>query len=158
MKVRRKKGAIVLPQTGFAGQAVALLQRHRLRITAPRLQVVRVLAKAETPLTPYGVHQEIVASGGKTDVVSVYRALDTLTGLGLVHHVGVVNGYVACRLEETHGDQAEHVVCSKCGKVRELTIPDEVLEATRRQLAELGLEAIETRLEILADCGDCGQA
>lgn len=155
MRVRRQKGAIVVSQSGFEAYAVGRLKQDGFRITLPRVQVVRSLSLAEKPLSAYGIHQEIIASGGRVDVVSVYRILETLSQLGLVHHIGIVDGYMACRLDETHEEEAEHVVCAECGRVAELTMPDGVLKATNGQLIALGYRPRQTRVEILAVCPEC---
>lgn len=106
-------------------------------------------------MTAYGIHQEIVASGAKVDVVSVYRILETLSKLGLVHHIGIVDGFMACRMEDAHQEEAEHVVCETCGRVTELVMPPIVITETNEQLKQLGFEVRQTRVEILAVCPDC---
>lgn len=155
MRVRRKQGSIVVAQTGFESVAIAAMRRAGLRLTAPRVQVARALDQSERPLSAYGIHQEIIACGGKVDVVTVYRILQTMNELGLVHHIGIVDGYMACRLAETHTEESEHVVCASCGKVTELTVPEPVISSTREQIAVLGYRQQQTRVEILAVCPDC---
>jgi len=110
---------------------------------------------AEKPLSAYGIHQEIVASGAKVDVVSVYRTLETLSKMSLVHHIGIVDGYMACRFDDTHEEEAQHVVCTECGKVTELELPPAVTDMTNRQLKDLGYVPRQTRVEILAVCPSC---
>lgn len=156
MRVRRQKGAIVVSQSGFEAYAVERLKQSGFRITLPRVQVVRALALAERPLSAYGIHQEIIASAGRVDVVSVYRILETLSRLGLIHHIGIVDGFMACRFDDTHEEEAEHVVCSECGKVTELPMPESVMNATHGQLVALGYRPKQTRVEILAVCPECG--
>ncbi|MBS1724870.1 MAG: transcriptional repressor [Armatimonadetes bacterium] len=155
MRVRKRKGAIQIAASGYEASAVETLRQRGFRITMPRVQVLRVLSLADRPLNPYAIHQEIVASGGRTDAASVYRILDTLSNLRLVHRVGIVDGYMACRLEEAHGEETEHVVCSVCGKVTELPLPDDIASLTSEQLADLGYRQVQTKVEILAVCPDC---
>ena len=121
----------------------------------PRIQVVRTLAAARTPLSAYGIHDEILASGGRIDVVSVYRILDTLSSLGLIHHIGIVDGYKACSLGETHHDDSEHIVCESCGSIVEVEVPGSTREATYGQLQGLGFVPKNIKLEILAICASC---
>ncbi|MCW5937193.1 MAG: transcriptional repressor [Fimbriimonadaceae bacterium] len=135
--------------------AIDRLKYHGFRITMPRIQVIRTLARVERPLSAYGIHEEIVTNGGRIDVVSVYRILATLVEVGLVHHIGIVDGYIACRFEEEHPSQSQHVVCRVCGKVVELPLPSLISEETDKQLADIGFTNGITRVEILADCPDC---
>lgn len=144
-----------MAQTGFEAFAVERMKQAGHRVTVPRVRVIRTLSQAQRPKTAYGIHQEIVASGGKVDVVSVYRILQTLSDLGLVHHIGIVDGYMACRLQDSHEEECEHVVCSECGKVTELTMPESILDTTHQQLHGLGFAPKQTRIEILAVCPEC---
>ena len=155
MRVRRKRGTIQVAQTGFESEALAILKQKGFRVTLPRVQVLRILALSHKPMTAYAIHQEIAAMGSSVDVVTVYRILDTLKSLHLVHHVGLTDGYVACRLEDTHESDSELIVCSDCGKVTELEIPQEILLRSNDQLAALGFEPKLTKLEILAKCPSC---
>lgn len=155
MRVRRSKGNIVISQTGFEADAIREMKQSGLRITLPRVQVVRILTLADRPLSAYQIHQEIVANGAKVDVVSVYRILETLLKLNLIHHIGLTNGYMACRLEDAHESEAEHIVCSECGKVTELQMPATILQETMSQLVNLGYSLIQARLEVLATCRTC---
>ena len=48
----------------------------------------------------------------------VYRALDFLMGLGLVHKVEALNAFVGCTHSHDEGG-AELFICSDCGTVEE---------------------------------------
>ena len=136
----------------FEERSLALLKREGFRITMPRVQVIRTLAKSNTAMTAYGIHDQIVSEGGRIDVVSVYRILETLTKIGLVHHichVGVVDGYLACRLGGEHLSQSQHLYCSKCGIVREVEAPTEAIRSIRRQLRDLQFEPTSIKIEII---------
>lgn len=155
MRIRRQNGAIVVSPVGFEAQAVERMKHAGHRVTIPRIRVIRTLSLSEIPMSAYRIHQEIIATGGKVDVVSVYRILQTLSELGLIHHIGIVDGYMACRLDEHHEEESEHVVCTECGKVTELTLPEIILSTTMSQLALLGFTAKQTRVEILGTCPNC---
>ncbi|HRI43322.1 MAG TPA: transcriptional repressor [Fimbriimonadaceae bacterium] len=138
--------------TEFEERSLALLKREGFRITMPRVQVIRTLAQSHTPLTAYGIHEQIVSTGGRIDVVSVYRILETLTRIGLVHHIchiGLVDGYLACQLGSEHLSESQHLYCTKCEAVREVETPAEVLRAIRRQLKDLAFEPTSIKIEII---------
>jgi Fe2+ or Zn2+ uptake regulation protein len=131
------------------------MRQAGFRVTLPRQWVVWALARADRALTPYRLRDEVLASGGSLDVATVYRVLANLAGLGLVHHVGVVDGYLPCGLEDAHQDGSEHVVCRSCGRVVELEIPPDVVEATQGQVKALGYSETHVKLEVLALCPEC---
>lgn len=136
----------------FEERSLALLKREGFRITMPRVQVIRTLARSNTALTAYGIHEQIVTGGGRIDVVSVYRILETLTRIGLVHHIchiGVVDGYLACRLGSEHLSQSQHLYCTRTDTAREVETPAEALRAIRRQLRDLNFEPTSIKIEII---------
>ena len=87
----------------FERHALDYLREVGLRITTPRIAVIRALSRSDAALNAYEVHAAILASGRKVDVVSVYRILALLRDIGLVHQLALVDGYAACRY---HGCEA----------------------------------------------------
>ncbi len=124
------------------------LRNAGYRITMPRVQVIRALADTSRALSAYAIHEKIISGGGKIDVVSVYRILSTLQEVGLIHHIGVVDGYFPCRMEECSGRRSEVLVDEQTGDVLELKLPALVSEAIDKQVAELGFEASTIKVEI----------
>src|SRR5438034_8285929 len=91
------------------------LRNAGYRITMPRVQVIRALGDSTRALSAYAIHEKIIKSGGKIDVVSVYRILSTLQEVGLIHHIGIVDGYFPCRMTDCHGKRSEVVVDDSSG-------------------------------------------
>ncbi len=120
------------------------------RITMPRVQVIRALADTHKALSAYAIHEKIISGGGKIDVVSVYRILSTLQEVGLIHHIGVVDGYFPCRVENCHGKRSEVLVNEDTGEVTELRIPQEVVSAIEEQARQQGFDATSIKVEITA--------
>jgi Fe2+ or Zn2+ uptake regulation protein len=118
------------------------------RITMPRVQVIRALADTKTALSAYAIHEKIISGGGKIDVVSVYRILSTLQEVGLIHHIGVVDGYFPCRMEDCHGKRSEVMVCDETGYVQELRLPKAVVDAIEEQAREVGFETSTIKVEV----------
>jgi Fe2+ or Zn2+ uptake regulation protein len=136
----------------YEQRAIETLRGRGFRITMPRLQVVRILAESETPVTAQSVHERIIGRGDRIDLVSVYRILSTLAELHLVHHIGVVDGYVACQMHEGHGNWSKHFVCSKCGKVQELSVSSATHDLLTSNLSSLNLIPQVVKIEILGTC------
>ncbi|MBI5708557.1 MAG: transcriptional repressor [Armatimonadetes bacterium] len=138
----------------FEARAVAQLRQAGLRVTAPRVQVIRALSRTNGALTAYEIHAQIVAAGERVDVVTVYRVLQALMEAGLVHRLGVVDGYYACRAEG-HQGSCEHLVCRECGCVEELPLIALVSKALPAQAAEAGFTCETLRVEVLGVCSHC---
>jgi Fe2+ or Zn2+ uptake regulation protein len=118
------------------------------RITMPRVQVIRALADTKKALSAYAIHEKIISGGGKIDVVSVYRILSTLQEVGLIHHIGVVDGYFPCRMADCHGKRSEVMVDDQTGDVMELRLPQSMVDAIEEQAQKNGFEATQIKVEI----------
>lgn len=135
--------------------ALRQLRSAGFRITMPRVQVIRALGNSHRALSAYEIHDAIISSGGKIDVVSVYRILATMLESGLIHHIGVVDGYLPCRLEDAHTEDLEHMVCEECGCVLELSLPPSLIKATTEQADRAGFTVTAIRLEAVGRCSHC---
>ena len=124
----------------------------------PRVQVVRALADTNKALSAYAIHEKIINSGGKIDVVSVYRILGTLEEVGLIHHIGIVDGYFPCRMDDAHAQDSAHFVCQKCGCVTEVSVPASMIDATHEQAQEVNFLPTEIKLEVFGLCDACQNA
>lgn len=132
----------------YEEHALRELRAAGYRITMPRVQVIRALADTNKALSAYAIHEKIISGGGKIDVVSVYRILSTLQEVGLIHHIGVVDGYFPCRMGDGHGKRSEVVVDENSGDVMELRLPAEVVDLIERQAREVGFEISTVKIEI----------
>ncbi len=124
------------------------LRNAGYRITMPRVQVIRALGDTKKALSAYAIHEKIIGGGGKIDVVSVYRILSTLQEVGLIHHIGVVDGYFPCRIENCQAKRSEVVVFENTGEVVELRVPEALLDAIEQQAREAGFETASVKNEI----------
>lgn len=151
------KGGSASGGSSFEQLAEERLKDRGLRITAARVSVIKALAAAETPLSPHGIYEAVKQKGGTLDLVSVYRVLSALTDLGLVHHIGVVDGYTACTYGKQHDKETQHVVCDSCGHVWELPLAEGVYDATKSLLKRKGIRAMTIKIEITATCQTCSK-
>lgn len=145
--------AAVSPQEANAFEELSIqrLRQKGYRITMPRVQVIRVLAQANTALSAYAIHERIVAMSGRIDVVSVYRILATLLDAELIHHVGIVDGYLACRLEREHPNHTEHIVDRTTKVVKEVELPADAISSLEQQLAEHNFVPTRIKVEVEGD-------
>ncbi len=99
--------------------ARAILKAAGLRVTAPRIAVLRTLAESDRPLS----HSEVLCELGDSDwdPATVYRNLVKLRDVGLAPVVSRAEGidrYVYVDSEtEGDGHRHPHFVCDDCGRV-----------------------------------------
>lgn len=134
----------------YEEHALKELRAAGFRITMPRVQVIRALADTTKALSAYAIHEKIISGGGKIDVVSVYRILSTLQEVGLIHHIGVVDGYFPCRISNCGGKKSEVVVFEETGDVMELRLPQSLVDALEEQAQKSGFDPTSVKVEIMA--------
>lgn len=101
----------------------------------------------------YDLQEDMQARHGRVAPTTIYRALDFLIEMHLVHRVDSLNTFVICNAS---GD--EHhillIVCVSCQEVTELQ-DETAYRAMSRHLAATGLEFQETSIEIKGVCKSC---
>ncbi|WP_438470856.1 Fur family transcriptional regulator [Streptomyces asiaticus] len=95
------------------------LRTRGARCTAARLSVLQVLAEDGGHLGAVQIHRRISEAGGHLDVSTVYRTLERLADLGLVHQLaGMGQASYGLAVEPHH-----HAVCTGCGAVDQIPVP-----------------------------------
>lgn len=108
--------------TQFA-QDLALSKGKKL--TAQRLQVLKILLRDHKALGAYDILEKMrdlqVEGQSMPQPPTVYRALDFLLDLGLIHKVESQNSFYACMVDKTDGEHhmAQAFICDICGYVEE---------------------------------------
>lgn len=103
-------------QESFQQVCIRTLREDGARITNARVAVIEALAESSKPLTPKDLLQEVLARSPDTpvDLVSVYRTLDKLSGLALVHEMGSSGGFLPCRHSACGHDLHIILRCTRC--------------------------------------------
>jgi Fur family ferric uptake transcriptional regulator len=110
------------------------LEREGFRSGAARTRVVAALARRDCCATAQEIADELRADDARVGIASVYRALEVLDRLGLVHRLDVGDG--TARYEAAHpgGEHHHHVVCNQCGRVAQFA--DDGLEQAIATLSQ----------------------
>ena len=91
-------------------------------LTNKQALVMNLLGKTKGPLSAYAILDQLHDSGFRGPV-QVYRALEKLMELGLVHRLESLNAFVACQ-QRTCDHQSKKTIiftiCEICGSVQEL--------------------------------------
>jgi Fur family transcriptional regulator, ferric uptake regulator len=97
--------------------ALRALREAGFKPGGARTAVIEVLETQECCLAPAEIHERVRAQRPGVGIASVYRALDTLTELGLVHRLELGGGSAQYEPAAPGGDHHHHLVCGDCGKV-----------------------------------------
>lgn len=125
------------------------------RLTSARRTVLQRLLESGQPTKAYDLMADFGADGEAAKPPTVYRALEFLARVGLIHRIESLNAYVACRLgEERHA--AGFLICDCCGATRE--IEPLAADAMRGAAAASGYVLTAVTVEAHGLCGDCATA
>lgn len=145
-------------RTDFAGLAHEVAGRLAAvgqRLTGTRRAIVEALAHAEKPLSI----PEILSSGSGLAQSSVYRNLAVLERAGAVTRVVTTDEWARFELSEALTGHHHHLVCSRCGAVDDVRIPDDVEQELDHALGVLaeraGFQLQHHRLDLVGVCGKC---
>ena len=129
-------------------------------LTKNQSLVFHALEGAEKPLGAYDLLDALRAAGFRSPL-QVYRALDKLVDLGLVHRLESLNAFVACahcdgKPADRH-ESAAFTICSACGKVCEVN--DKGLTRQLMQIAaDAGFLLERSTVELRGMCAECQAA
>lgn len=145
-----------LPEpAGLAHEVAARLATVSQRLTPTRRAIVEALAAADRPLSI----PEILSSGAGLAQSSVYRNLAVLERAGAVSRVVTTDEWARFELSEVLTGHHHHLVCSKCGAVDDVRVPDDVEADLDRALDVLarreGFDLLHHRLDLVGVCRQC---
>jgi Fur family ferric uptake transcriptional regulator len=118
--------------------------------------ILENLEKARRFKSAQELHAELLASGNKVGLATVYRQLQALSQAGLVDSLRTEQGqtmYRRCVLPDHH----HHLICTGCGTTLEFS--DAGIERSASTLASArGFRAVSHKLEIFGICPTCSRA
>ncbi|HEV2531191.1 Fur family transcriptional regulator [Phenylobacterium sp.] len=147
------------PHPGLKGAALtASLRAAELRclrneeqLTKPRKRVLQLLLQSDAPMKGYDLIAAFATDGKPTGPPTVYRALEFLGRMGLVHRLESLNAFVACRLEDAE-HRAAFLICDCCGTTKEF---EPSLAAAGDAAKQLGYTLHSITIEAHGRCAAC---
>lgn len=125
------------------------------RYTSKRRALVDVLAHSGRPLTI----PDIVEAADELPQSSVYRNLAVLEEAAAVRRITGGGDFALYELSEDITEHHHHLVCSGCGVVADVTLPqaleDAISGAEKRIGAETGYDIEHHSLDFVGLCPDC---
>jgi len=125
---------------------------NKRKLSRNQGQVLSCLRKAKAPLSAYAILDKVRVAGISYPP-TVYRALNDLIQLGMVHRLESRAAFVACDHGSCNG-KAAFAICRECGKVVEISLSHkderELLALTPKDIA-----AEQITLEIAGLCASC---
>jgi Fur family transcriptional regulator, zinc uptake regulator len=134
-------------------QAEALCRDRGGRLTQQRRTVLSKLLAAGRPVTAYELVELVRPVDAAITPASVYRSLDFLVEIGLVHRLDTTRSFVACDHPD-HPHAAQFLICRECGTVVE-TDDGRIARATGDLGERHGFTVDHRTVELTGLCGSC---
>ena len=136
--------------------------QHNQRYSSKRRAIVSMLEISDRPLTILEILQRSKSlKGTKNEIAqsSLYRNLVVLEEVGAVQRVVSTDDNGRYELNEEILGHHHHMLCSKCGDVRDVTVPAQLEEELDNALTQLakrsGFKLDQHRLDLIGRCKKC---
>ena len=120
------------------------------RLTKTRKQILEMLWQSHQPRKAYDLLSELTRLDPTAKPPTVYRALDFLLELGLVHKVESLNAFIGCAGRHAH----QYLVCQKCHDVKDIG-DDGLTNLVQAKAAQKGFQVTTAVIEIKGLCANC---
>lgn len=133
-------------------------EQHSSKLTPIRKQVLSLLLDAEKALSAYeliDIFEEKYRE--KIAPMSIYRTLDHLEKVHLVHKINVANKFVACayiNCQKNH-DITKLLFCQQCQQVQEIPIDHTVEQCITNEVTKFGYQLCSHQIELTCICSKC---
>lgn len=127
-----------------------LFRDRGLKVTPQRQCIFRALHGSGMHPTAETVHARVVEEMPTVSLRTVYQTLKELVDMGEIHQLDLGTG--SSRFDPNVGAH-HHLVCSRCGKVRDLEVAFPAVEVPAG--ADLGYEISAVEIVFRGRCPDC---
>ena len=139
----------MIVQIKEANDSSDLLVRVGLRPTKQRVQVLAMLAAVAHPLAAKDIYHRLVTAGADASLATIYRVLCEFKNRGLLDQIRVPGG--TDRYHIASGS-AGLIVCSRCGKIEELSDSPEVSRLRKSVSSSSAFAKPDQNLTIYVEC------
>jgi Fur family zinc uptake transcriptional regulator len=138
-------------------RAEEVFASRRLRLTGLRRRVLEEIAASHHALGAYDILARLAGDGNpRLAPISIYRALEALMDVGLVHRLESRNAYFAC--SGGHEERRRRLVlaCQQCGRVAEVEAEQvfAAIDATSRAASFVRGSSL---VEVSGTCDHCAE-
>ena len=124
------------------------------KLTKNQDVVLDALRSGSGPMSAYQLlDMDMVRSNGLRAPLTIYRALDKLIEVGLVHRIESLNAFICCD-QNHHSDPPAFMICHDCKNITEVDTKA-VRKALTKQASELGFQIEQLQVEASGRCRQC---
>lgn len=131
------------------------LESRKMRKTSERFAILDKIYASSAHVDVMTLHQAMIADGFHVSRATVYNTLDLLIEAGLVRRITLGDG-VARYERVMQANNHHHLICTRCGKVKEMKAAEVVGELLSRK--PRSFEPLYYTLYIYGLCSRCAKA
>ncbi len=133
--------------------AANLCAERGIRFTRIRQRVLSLIWETHEPIGAYAILDALKSEYPRAAPPTVYRALDFLIEIGLIHRIESMNAFVGCT-HPTESHSGQFLICARCSAAVEMDDTG-IDAAVRRGAEQMGFEAQRQMIEVTGLCPDC---
>ena len=134
-------------------RAEAVCRERGARLTPLRRRVLELVWGSHRAVKAYDLLAALGEGHGAAKPPTVYRTLEFLMELGLVHRIDSLNAFVGCPQPDRR-HSAQFLICGGCGEVSEMNAPS-IDRAVADQAADSGFALSRQIIELHGKCPHC---
>lgn len=124
-------------------------------MTPVRRALIEILVAAREPLSPDELLERLAKRRMSINKTTIYRQLENLLRLGLVHEVRLGDRPVRYELADPHDSHHHHLVCTACGRVEDVELPGDLSTFEKAITRRKKFIVLRHSLEFFGLCRKC---
>lgn len=139
----------------IVSRAKVAFEEKNLRFTQLREQVFAEIAATRGSIGAYEILERLAEKGTRLAPISVYRSIDALMEVGVIHRLESKNAFFACRRHE-HGKKGRPIfmACEQCGGVVEVPA-QQIFDEVKQLAASVDFTPKVKFIEVSGVCATC---
>jgi len=131
------------------------LKKNNYKITQQRGAIIEALLENRGQfVTAEEIYKKTRGRHKKTDFSTVYRNLEILESLGIIHKTSIKDGVAIYELICDHSHH-HHIICKGCGKTEIINMCP--LEQFKKNVRDKEFTLTDHRFELYGYCRDCNK-
>ena len=149
----RQKAAV--PYSQVLKAANLACEKQKAKFTELREQVLNIIWQHQKPIGAYDIMAKLEQMSERHKVAppTVYRSLEFLQRMGLIHHIHSLNAFMV-KSHPSSSDAGALFICRDCGETHE-SINSVFQQAINLSANEMKFKVQEHAIEVLGQCQAC---
>lgn len=131
-------------------EMIEISKKKGYNVTFQRIAIYKILLQHQDHPTAEQIYNEIRAEHPTISLATVYKTLETLSEMGLIHKVNPL--YDTARYETQYSDH-HHLICARCKKI--VDIPAEEVGKMDIPKKFHQFDILNYQVQITGICPDC---